>query len=138
MKQACVLDASVALAWILPDEQTTAALQLRKRPEQNPAMSLIVPPMFWYEVANVLWVAVRRQRLTQETALDALKVLEDFNIDTWIVEPKRCLYLAIKKELAVYDSSYLAIAQDLQVPLWTNDLQLASRARDLGILVEPT
>lgn len=137
MKHACVLDASVALSWVLPDEYTTDTLELRKRSEREPYISLIVPPIFWYEIANVLWVAVRRKRLTPDFALSSLKVLEEFKIDSWMVEPERCLRLALENTLAVYDIGYLAIAEDLRIPLWTIDKQLASVARELEILVEP-
>ncbi|NMA92267.1 MAG: type II toxin-antitoxin system VapC family toxin, partial [Firmicutes bacterium] len=59
-----VVDASVALSWILPGEGAALCLSLRDSAAANPKARLFVPPDFWYEVANTLWVAACRERLT--------------------------------------------------------------------------
>jgi len=73
-----VIDASVALSWVLPAEDTDQALSLRNYALENPQTVLLVPPTFWYEVTNVLWVAVRCKRLNRQNPTKALELLIDF------------------------------------------------------------
>lgn len=132
-----VVDASVALAWVLPGEGTDAALALRNRAADAPALRILAPPCFWYEVANVLWAAVRRGRLRRAEAEEALASLRAFSVETWSVAPEGCLALAFQHGLAVYDSSYLELAAESGAVLWSLDEALRAAARAVGIRVEP-
>ncbi len=136
MIQGAVVDASAALSWVLPGE-TERTLPLRDRAVAEPAFALLVPPTFWYEVGNVLWVAIRKKRLDQATGLEALEVLQAFAFETWEVEPQRCLELALETGLSVYDGAYLLLAWEAGCPLWTLDRSLADAARTKGVPVEP-
>jgi len=132
-----VIDASVALSWVLPAEDTDQALSLRSYALENPQALLLVPPTFWYEVTNVFWEAVRRKRLNRQNALKALELLIDFELTVWIADPESCLILSLTNNLAVYDSAYLDIAIDKQAALWTMDQPLKRAAESLGITVLP-
>ncbi len=132
-----VVDASVALSWILPGEGAVLCLSLRDSAAANPEIRLFVPPNFWYEVANTLWVAVRRERLTQATATAALDTLIEFQFTVWPVEPAVCLALSFQQGLAVYDSAYLSLALKQDLTLWTLDKALAKAAGQLNVAVEP-
>ena len=132
-----VIDASVALSWVLPAEDTDQALSLRSYALENPQTLLLVPPTFWYEVTNVFWEAVRRKRLNRQNALKALELLIDFELTVWIADPESCLILSLTNNLAVYDSAYLDIAIDKQATLWTMDQPLKRAAESLGITVLP-
>lgn len=132
------MDASIALAWVLADEEANAALRLRDLAVTNPRMALFTPPNFWFEVANVLWVAAeRRNRLSKADAMTALVALDEFDIHTWMTDPKRCLALSFEYDLAVYDAAYLAVALDRNIPLWTLDRGLTKAAREAAVVVEP-
>jgi len=132
-----VIDASVALSWVLPAEDTDQALSLRNHALDNPQTMLLVPPNFWYEVTNVLWVATRRQRLSNPNALKALDLLIDFEFTVWTANPEHYLNLSLKHNLAVYDTAYLDIAIDQQATLWTMDQRLRKAAVSLDITVLP-
>jgi predicted nucleic acid-binding protein len=132
-----VIDAFVALSWVLPAEDTDQALSLRNHTLDNPQTILLVPPTFWYEVTNVLWVATRRQRLNNHDALKALDLLIDFEFTMWFAELENCLNLSLNHNLAVYDTAYLDIAIDQQATLWTMDQRLKKVAESLGITVLP-
>jgi predicted nucleic acid-binding protein len=132
-----LIDASVALSWVLPAEDTDQALSLRNRALANPQTILLVPPTFWYEVTNVLWVATRRQRLSNQNALKALDLLIDFEFTVWIANPEHCLKLSLTHNLAVYDTAYLDIAIDQQATIWTMDQRLKKAAESLDITVLP-
>ncbi len=132
-----VVDASVALAWVLPAEDTDQALALRNIALEDLQVTLIVPPNFWYEVANVLWVAVRRQRLNRHDALKAMRLLIDFECMVWKANLENCLKLSIEHDLAVYDTAYLDLAMEKQAALWTMDQALKRAAVKAGIKVLP-
>jgi predicted nucleic acid-binding protein len=137
MNPGYVIDASVALTWLLPGEDTPQTLQLRDRAVDNTLIELFVPPTFWYEVANVLWVAVRRSRISQHEAAEALDSLLGFKFTVCSADPINCLTLSIAHNLAVYDSAYLCLAMEYQVTLWTVDNALVKAAKRLNIPVEP-
>ena len=54
---AIVVDASMAAAWILPDEHSLAAEALMPRSPATPAR---VPSLFWHEMRSVALMAERR------------------------------------------------------------------------------
>jgi hypothetical protein len=55
-----VIDASIALAWFLPDESSAYALTALAAVEQS---TIHVPDLWAYEVANGLVIASRRKRI---------------------------------------------------------------------------
>ena len=132
-----VIDASIALSWVLPGEVTLTSLTLRDNLADLPEAELLVPPNYWYEVANTLWVAVRRKRITRETAIVMLESLFEFHFTVWPVEPSVCLELSFQLDLAVYDSAYLALALEQDSILWTLDRAPAEAAGRLNVAVEP-
>ena len=77
---AFVLDSSVTLAWLLPDEGSEDVDKLADRLEQE---SAIVPSIWALEVGNALLVAQRRGRIKDDelarlaAALDGLPIEVD-------------------------------------------------------------
>ena len=137
MIHGAVVDVSAALSWVLPGEQTEQMLRLRERAVAVPTLALLVPPTFWYEVGNVLWVATRRNRLDRAAGIDAFEALQAFAFETWEVDPRSCLDLALGEGLSVYDAAYLQLALVAGCALWTLDRPLADAARTKGVPVEP-
>ncbi len=137
MIRGAVVDASAALSWVLPGEGTERALRLRDRAVATPAFALLVPSIFWYEVGNVLWASIRRQRLDRTEGFEALEALQAFAFEVWAVGPRECLELALSEGLSVYDAAYLQLALEAGCPLWTLDRGLADAARARGVPVEP-
>lgn len=131
------IDASAALSWVLPGEQCRETAALRDRATEDPGLALLVPPVFWYEISNSLWVSIRRGRLDHENAMAILEALVDFRFETWVPDPGDCLSLALYHNIAAYDSAYLQVALDVGSPLWTVDRQLAHAAMSSGLVVEP-
>jgi predicted nucleic acid-binding protein len=137
MSDMVVVDASVALSWLLPGEESSKTLLLRDYAAKNSHVKLLVPPIFWYEVANVLWVAARRERILQSEAMEALETLLDFQFDVVVTGPTDAISIAFAQNIAVYDSAYLCVALDNKAPLWTIDKALAKAAQNQHISVEP-
>jgi len=132
-----VLDASVAISWLLPGEDSALTLPLKDFASNNPQLALFVTGFFYYEVANALWVARRRKRVSQDVAKESLQAIIDFHLSAMMPGPDKCLQLSFEKDLAVYDAAYLVLAMQEEVPLWTLDRALASVAKSLKVAVEP-
>jgi predicted nucleic acid-binding protein len=101
-----VIDASVAVKWVVEETGTPEALALRRGPD------LIAPELLVAECANILWKKVQRRQLTKEEALMAARLLQGAEIE---LLPIRSL-LAVATEMAIeldhpaYDCLYLALA----------------------------
>lgn len=134
---AFVLDSSVALAWILPDEETSHVDTIAARLESEPAL---VPVIWPFEVHNALLVALRRDRLTRtqlETCVNALTALTiEVDPDSSLRNADRALTVAEELELSVYDASYLELAIRHGVALASIDerLRTACAARGVPLL----
>jgi hypothetical protein len=62
-----VVDASVAIKWVLPEEGHGLALRIQDLYEDE-KLDLVAPCLLIAEAGNVLWKRVRRGELTREAA----------------------------------------------------------------------
>jgi predicted nucleic acid-binding protein len=122
-----ILDASVIVAWFLPDEpHGDRSLAVREGALRGPEHTR-VPAICWTEVGHALVRAVRRGRLPGaaiEPAVGALRELMTL-IDTDAVDPVEAMRLAIELGTGVYDATYLLLARTTREPLLTLDRRLA-------------
>jgi predicted nucleic acid-binding protein len=126
-----VLDASVAGPWILADESSPAAARIADLLVTDRAF---VPPIWWYEVRNLLVVSERRGRLAWDDSAAFLTLVADFDIAIDpAVERDETVLLARRHRLTVYDAAYLELALRRQLPLATLDTALAAAARSAGV-----
>ena len=129
-----VLDGSVTLAWILPDEASTEADAWRDTLATD---SAIVPGHWALEVANGLLAAARRRQLVERDVSGLLRTLSSLPIDTdagttaaaWTAT----LALARRHRLTLYDAAYLELARRLSLPLATIDSDLRSACRSARV-----
>ena len=133
-----VVDSSIAVAWLLPDEQGSAADALATRLEDGAA---VAPALWLLEAGNALLTAQRRKRLTEREVDKLLAALSALPIDVEAVPPGESLAaiiaLARKLSLTAYDAVYVEMAQRRRLPLATLDEKLAAGARKAGIHVLP-
>jgi predicted nucleic acid-binding protein len=135
---AFVLDCSIAVSWCFEDEAAPATDALLERVRDHGA---IVPSLWHWEIANVLTVAVRRNRITASDESARLSLLATLPIATdsegvaraW----RETLLLAQTHALTVYDASYLELAVRLGADLATKDASLARVAKAVGVTVVP-
>lgn len=116
-----VVDASVALKWALDDEEAVEqAVALRDDGLQG-RIRMIAPVLWSYEVANGLYVAARRGRVSFIQGSRALAALHTLGVQLAETEPGDCYALAERHRVAVYDAAYLALAVQVGAELWTGD-----------------
>ena len=121
----CVLDASVALKWYVPEVHSALALQVLES-HQAGELSLHVPDLFLAEAGNILWKKVRRGELSErdmEEISRSLLSVPKTVYSTELLLPA-ALKLAHALDATVYDSLYLALAGLLDCPLITADQKL--------------
>ena len=126
-----VVDASMAAAWILPDEHSAAAEALMPS-STAPGR---IPSLFWHEMRNLALIAERGGRLAAGEALAALARLRRLPLDDADSRDAAVLTLANKHRLTAYDAAYLAVALDQSLPLATLDRRLAAAAAAEGVAV---
>jgi predicted nucleic acid-binding protein len=102
-----VIDASVAIKWLVEEEGSEAALALRETDR------LLAPDLLAAECANILWKKARRGELTIDEALFAARLLERAEIE---LLPTRALLhrateIAVGLDHPAYDCFYLALAE---------------------------
>ena len=124
---AFVLDASVAAAWFLPDEDSEAATAIARR---LAAEGACVPNLFQHEMRNVLVAACRRGRVAKDLLFLQLSKLGELPVrDCGTGDAVRIVQLALAHRLTAYDAAYLALALYEGLPLATFDGELAAAAR---------
>lgn len=133
-----VLDSSVVLASLLPDEEVQEANALF-RLFCSGALDVVVPTLFYLEVINVLGIQVRRQRITEELRVNYLNTIMDmpFKIDVEAAYPTsipRIKMLMDDYGLTAYDACYLDLSKRLAIPLATLDKALRRAAANEGML----
>lgn len=126
-----VVDASIALAWLLEEERDARTDRALDSFVQNGGY---VPQHWHYEVRNGLLTSVRRQRLTQEDAISRLHSLNAIQLST-DVEPDlgQSLRLAFEHGLTFYDALYLELAIRRELALATLDRDLSRAAQEAGV-----
>lgn len=125
-----VLDASVAIAGVLPDENSQRAEAVLSRLTTTHG---IVPSLWIYEVASALRSAHSRGRLTESDSVLALRSLAALPLTTAEPDVRHVVETARAFELSVYDSSYLALSLSRGLPLATFDRRLAAAAVRAGV-----
>jgi predicted nucleic acid-binding protein len=131
-----VLDASVCLSWLFPDEENewSKAVIQRLRGESQ----LVLVPAHWLvEVSNGLVVGSRRKRIRAEQIplfWDELATLPvEMEPALTLTEAKRVVALSEKHSLTVYDATYLDLALRRDIPLGTLDRELIRAAKAEGV-----
>ncbi|HET7922817.1 MAG TPA: type II toxin-antitoxin system VapC family toxin [Gammaproteobacteria bacterium] len=137
IEMAFVLDASIAIAWLLPDEGSKATDALVERLITDTAF---VPAIWPLEVINALFVAARRGRIPRTRIETLAEELIVYPITVESASLKSCYIpakLAARYKLTVYDASYLELAQRRQLPLATLDNRLREACTKLNITTLP-
>jgi predicted nucleic acid-binding protein len=117
-----VVDASVALKWVLRESDSEIARSIVGKTR------LLAPDLLWAELGSALW---RRQRAGDLSAVDArelLLTLRRFPVETYPLFPLLPLALEIAVAIghSVYDCIYLALADRQDCRVLTADRRLCN------------
>jgi len=119
-----VIDASVAVKWVVPEPDTPAALALRRR------YRLVAPNLLVLECANVFWKKVRRHELTVEEALISAEAIAQAGIElSALPKAEAVTRLSLELDHPAYDCAYIALALERQCQFATADRRLIEAIR---------
>jgi len=128
-----VLDASVAAKWFLSaaDETLTEEALHLLHLYLEAEVQFFVPDLFFAELANIFWKAERLGRCDSQTTDAALTELIERNLPTFPSAPrlKQAAGIARTFGRTVYDSLYLALAQELNATFVSADARLVNSVR---------
>lgn len=119
-----LVDASVAIKWVVDERGSAEAALLLDRP-------ILAPDLLCAECADILRKMVLRREITSEEADIAAQALEGADLELVAMRPylAAATALAIALDHAASACIYLAIAAELAVPLVTADERLVKKLR---------
>jgi predicted nucleic acid-binding protein len=130
-----IADCSVAISWLHAGQATTETESLLERIGAD--LTIMVPPLWFYEVTNALLLLVKREKILMEDGFGHLNDLRKlrYQVDHGLSEPRLAplLKLAADQGLSAYDASYLELALRWNVPLATRDEPLRKAAIKCGV-----
>jgi predicted nucleic acid-binding protein len=126
-----VVDASVAVKWVLKEEHSADANAIRSEE------GLIAPSLIVVEIGSALWKAVRRGAVSRINALAALRasVLPFMELVANDALHVQAFTLALDLGHPIDDCFYLALAERENAPLVTADEAMIAAARKAKIKV---
>lgn len=102
-----VIDASVAIKWVVEENDTLAALALRGK------YRLVAPDLFVADVANILGKKTERGNLTRDEAMIAGRLIQRSGVELLPMQNlmEEATSLAIELRHPAYDCIYLALSR---------------------------
>lgn len=131
-----VVDNSVVMAWCFEDEANAYTERIL---DQLPETQALVPAIWPFEVANVLLVAERRDRLTEAQTARFAQLLHELPVEVEGADIARILGAVLSvgraHRLSAYDAAYLELATRRGLALATQDNRLRKAAAAAGVTI---
>lgn len=129
---AFVLDASIALGWVVAKQATPYGQAIRRRARREPYHA---PALWRLEVVNALRSLARRRAIAAEAAEVAADILERMRpvFHEAAMPLGDLLKLACRFDVSAYDANYLALALELRLPVACTDGPLRAVLARAGV-----
>lgn len=121
-----VVDASVAVKWVVVEEFSDRALALHQA-GVDLGRPVRAPHLLPNEVTNAIYQRLRRGLISEIEANDAIETFLRFDVELFAARdsPLEAYRFAKAHRLrAIYDAIYVVLAQSLDADLWTDDRRL--------------
>ena len=136
MNASFVVDASLAIAWLIPSQSSPATDRLL---DEATIGCLAVPALWLFEIVNSLTVQLRRRKISSDEYLGARLFLDKLRVsideEGMRFATTRIADLAVEHNLTFYDAAYLELAIRKQIPLASRDADLNRAAKRCGVPV---
>lgn len=119
-----VVDASVILAKLLPDEKQFSKVKKLFAAFGEKEIDFVAPQLLKLEIANALRSAVNQKRITCSIAEKLLAAFLELPIIYQEVDYQEVLKLALERNLSAYDAAYVFLAKKGKIPLVSLDQKL--------------
>jgi predicted nucleic acid-binding protein len=129
---AFVLDASVAVGWVVGTQATDYSRRVRRAAKHEPYHA---PDLWRLEVTNAVRALQRRRLISSDAGGTAVRILERMAPVIHAARPAMgdLLDLANRYDLSVYDAVYMALALELRLPVACADGPLAMALPRAGL-----
>lgn len=132
-----VLDASVALLWLVPETNAAGVAYADAALEALKESQAMVPSLLALEVANVVAKVEFKGLVSEADSQRFITLLGRLNLVVDQATASQALgdtlNLARRYKLSAYDAAYLELALRKSLPLATLDAGLAKAARSAGV-----
>lgn len=123
----CIVDASVGIKKFIIEPLTPKVDQLFAH-LNDPDAQFYVPDLFYIECTNVIWKYIRAGLYD---AIEAQANLADLKLIRFITTPTanlilEALSLSVAYNISAYDACYVALSQQRNAPLITQDKRLVN------------
>ena len=124
-----VVDASIVLSWLLPDETPTNENNQLLLDHRAGRIKLAAPELIRIEIANGLLAAILSHRISLQAAGEILAGFENlmFTMKIIWISGQKILETASRLGISGYDASYVALAAALDAPFYTLDKKLSRK-----------
>lgn len=131
-----VLDASVAVAWVVDRNPNPYAEAVRQRIRAG--SKPLVPALWQLEIANVLTLVRRRKVLTEDEVEEGLDYFQAFaatvaEVDLSFLSIQEAFRVSKEVGVTAYDAVYFELARRENLPLATLDKALREGATRAGV-----
>ena len=118
-----VSDASVIVKWFIEEEYSDKALKLRDM-HVNGEIVIVAPELLPFEVLNALKYS---NLFGKEELKNAALSLSSYGIELYSLKgmlAEKTVEIAVENDITIYDASYIALADTLNMKLYTADQKL--------------
>jgi len=128
MKNAVVVDASIAIKWVLKETDSHIALALLND-WIDEEIEIHAPSLLTYEISNAFYRRIRKGEIPfYDVRIGLTEIIYKVIVFDFTEEPDfiiRAMELGQQFGLpATYDSHYLALTESMGCELWTADLRM--------------
>lgn len=124
-----VVDASLILALLLPDEKIKLKAAELLEKYRKGKLDLISVHLLDFEVLNGIRTAVLRKRIKKEAVKRVRDNFLDLQIEKKEIDFQRAFEHSLHFSISVYDASYIALAKKRGCPLVTSDRKLFQKVK---------
>ena len=126
-----VVDASVAVKWLIPEEYSECAMKLLDG-WLDEGLELNAPELLRLEVTSALTKYVERRVIDAEKAQEGFEIFREImlsyvEVDLPLIE--EALEASIASGLSIYDAVYVTLAKRLEATLITADRRLVDEVK---------
>ncbi|MEO6913361.1 MAG: type II toxin-antitoxin system VapC family toxin [Candidatus Baltobacteraceae bacterium] len=129
-----VIDASVAISWVLGETLSAETTEAQEYVSSNGAY---VPGNFHSEVVHALLRAERRGRIAEADVASSLSDILELGLTVELPDPHVVAAVARQHRLTAYDAAYLALALQSNLMLCSLDTTLRKAAKSVKLLWTP-
>ena len=130
-----VFDAPFIGASIIPDDKNPGVDKARS--DIGEEEEILVPQLFWYEIASIFSNVIRQKRFTSDEVTQFFPRLAAIRLETdsetGTAYSRKLLCLCNDYQLSSYDAAYLELADRKNAILCTLDKAMQTAAKKYGI-----